>query len=398
MYYAHTDHLGSLRLLTDANKGIASQYYYDAWGERTLVDGSHITNRGFTFHEHLDDFGLINMNARLYDPVLGRFLAPDPYVQDTEFSQSFNRYSYALNNPLNFTDPSGELIGELIYIGLMIYYAGVQQNAWYAAENGGNPFNPAHWNWNNPMTYVSMAAAGFGAYHQIGGLNGFSNTTAGTPAFSSGSDNFLNWLDAYEAKYNRGGLMSFLGPGGKSYVDPTPYYFKEVVINADRIHKAGNPVAAGNIFFDWLRRTDNWFFNSGRGSDKYGGYNFYGGLGLIPSQYIDPGAQMIDIEWYLNWRIPMKLPMPKSLNVAQGLNDLNKLPELLELNKVKPKSFVPQVETRTSFWINDSITRTWTFPNGSQGTYYPYDTIQKYIRTSTNGIDWSQKTFTYPSR
>ena len=49
------------------------------------------------------------MNARLYDPALGRFLSPDPYVQAPDFTQSFNRYSYCLNNPLKYTDPSGEL-------------------------------------------------------------------------------------------------------------------------------------------------------------------------------------------------------------------------------------------------------------------------------------------------
>ena len=48
------------------------------------------------------------MNARLYDPALGRFLSPDPYVQEMDFSQNFNRYSYCLNNPLRYTDPSGE--------------------------------------------------------------------------------------------------------------------------------------------------------------------------------------------------------------------------------------------------------------------------------------------------
>ena len=113
MYYAHTDHLGSLRLLTDANKSIQSCYHYDAWGKRTPVNGKHIsniTNRGFTMHEHLDEFGLINMNARLYDPVLGRFLSPDQYVQFPDFSQSYNRYSYCLNNPLKHVDPSGKKI------------------------------------------------------------------------------------------------------------------------------------------------------------------------------------------------------------------------------------------------------------------------------------------------
>jgi hypothetical protein len=48
------------------------------------------------------------MNARLYDPVIGRFLSPDPFIQSSDFTQNFNRYSYALNNPLKYTDPSGE--------------------------------------------------------------------------------------------------------------------------------------------------------------------------------------------------------------------------------------------------------------------------------------------------
>jgi len=48
------------------------------------------------------------MNGRFYDPVLGRFLSPDPYVQAPDNPQNFNRYSYCLNNPLKYTDPSGE--------------------------------------------------------------------------------------------------------------------------------------------------------------------------------------------------------------------------------------------------------------------------------------------------
>jgi hypothetical protein len=48
------------------------------------------------------------MNGRMYDPVLARFLSPDPFVQAPDFSQNYNRYSYCLNNPLKYTDPSGE--------------------------------------------------------------------------------------------------------------------------------------------------------------------------------------------------------------------------------------------------------------------------------------------------
>jgi len=64
-------------------------------------------HRGYTMHEMLDEFGLINMNGRCYDPVVGRFLSPDIVVQNPNNTQCYNRYSYAINNPLKYTDPSG---------------------------------------------------------------------------------------------------------------------------------------------------------------------------------------------------------------------------------------------------------------------------------------------------
>jgi len=67
---------------------------------------------------HLPEFGFINMNARLYDPVIGRFLAMDPFVQMPDYTQAFNRYTYALNNPLIYVDEDGEfwhiIIGAVI--------------------------------------------------------------------------------------------------------------------------------------------------------------------------------------------------------------------------------------------------------------------------------------------
>jgi RHS repeat-associated protein len=68
-----------------------------------------ILDRGFTGHEHLPEFMLINMNARMYDPVTARFLSPDPYVSAPESMQGYNRYAYCFNNPLIYTDPDGEL-------------------------------------------------------------------------------------------------------------------------------------------------------------------------------------------------------------------------------------------------------------------------------------------------
>ncbi|GHU73072.1 hypothetical protein FACS189413_17050 [Bacteroidia bacterium] len=107
-YYVNTDHLGSIRTVTTAAKAIQTRYYYDAWGKQSVTAGTSITNRGYLAQEHLNEFGLINLNARLYDPVLGRFLGVDPYVQEAGFTQSFNRYAYGLNNPFRYTDPNGE--------------------------------------------------------------------------------------------------------------------------------------------------------------------------------------------------------------------------------------------------------------------------------------------------
>jgi RHS repeat-associated protein len=71
--------------------------------------GFGITTRGYTMHEHLEMFNLINMNGRLYDPVLGRMLSPDNYIQEPNNTQSYNRFSYCINNPLKNTDPSGNM-------------------------------------------------------------------------------------------------------------------------------------------------------------------------------------------------------------------------------------------------------------------------------------------------
>ena len=57
---------------------------------------------------------MYNANARLYDPVTGRFLAPDPLIQDPASTQNINRYSYCLNNPLKYTDESGEFVGTVL--------------------------------------------------------------------------------------------------------------------------------------------------------------------------------------------------------------------------------------------------------------------------------------------
>ena len=115
-HYLHKDHLGSIAIITDENGLVIESQSYDAHGKRRNSDWSDIvgnsspsgtTDRGFTGHEHVDEVGLIHMNGRVYDATLGRFISADPNIQAAYNSQSFNRYSYVLNNPLSYTDPSG---------------------------------------------------------------------------------------------------------------------------------------------------------------------------------------------------------------------------------------------------------------------------------------------------
>ena len=106
--YAFRDNLGSYLKLYDEQGTAVFEAEYDAWGRQSVTQNDIGFHRGYTGHEMLPEFGLINMNGRMYDPLLGRFLSPDNYVQEPYNCQSFNRYSYCLNNPLKYIDPMGE--------------------------------------------------------------------------------------------------------------------------------------------------------------------------------------------------------------------------------------------------------------------------------------------------
>ena len=91
------------------------RYAFDPWGTRRNPDQweqkdtrtKWITNRGYTGHEHLDAFNIINMNGRVYDPATGMFFSPDPFIQSPGDWVNYNRYSYCMGNPMRYTDPSG---------------------------------------------------------------------------------------------------------------------------------------------------------------------------------------------------------------------------------------------------------------------------------------------------
>lgn len=114
--YLHRDALGSITAITDEQGRVVERLAFDPWGKRRYPDGradtdgsleGRTTDRGFTLHEHLDGVGLVHMNARLYDPLLGRFTSPDTVVDGAFDLEGFNRYSYGQNRPTAGVDPSG---------------------------------------------------------------------------------------------------------------------------------------------------------------------------------------------------------------------------------------------------------------------------------------------------
>ena len=114
VHYILKDHLGSWTTITDSEGNVEQELSFDAWGNlRNPVtwsgsySGTPMFDRGFTGHEHMMAFGLINMNGRCYDPLTSSFLSVDAYVEDPANAQAFNRYAYCGHNPLRYTDPTG---------------------------------------------------------------------------------------------------------------------------------------------------------------------------------------------------------------------------------------------------------------------------------------------------
>jgi RHS repeat-associated protein len=224
-YFIHTDYHGSIMALTDYNGQLLEEYSCDPWGNRRYPETwenmyTNTTNptagqsgsqsllwgvggalfRGYTFHEHLDCFALINMNGRMYDPVLGRMLSPDNYTHSG--TQGLNRYSYVFNNPLKYTDPSGE-VPWLIPLALGVtsaYLGGASANDWN--------LNPVQWDWN-AKTFSGIVAGGLigvslGVSISIaagqGALAGNLSKAAQKAIVGGNTSGFINMLSNYDNK------------------------------------------------------------------------------------------------------------------------------------------------------------------------------------------------------
>ena len=194
--FLHRDYQSSIIAITDITGTIVEKRVFDAWGNIAKVQdgadntlaGLTVLDRGYTGHEHIQSVGLINMNGRLYDPKLHRFLQPDNNIQDPFNPQNYNRYGYVLNNPLKYTDPSGESVLGFVFgfFGSMYVHGG--------AASGGqvNPFKWSHNDWNSAF---AGAASSAGSFYATSTASGFAN----------------NYLDNYNNKPVLG--ASAVGPG-----------------------------------------------------------------------------------------------------------------------------------------------------------------------------------------
>jgi len=183
LVYCLRDHLGSLQyVVNEAGTTVLEEYSYDAWGCRrdpvTWKPAAITANtaRGFTGHEHIDLFELVNMDGRVYDPRLGRFMSADLHVQKLFNTQSYNRYSYCLNRPIKFTDPSGYFFKELFgAIGAVVALPGLIGSAVFMGPEDA---------WKQYTgTVGSFADAGKGIDNSIFGKRSTSNVT-GQPGFT----------------------------------------------------------------------------------------------------------------------------------------------------------------------------------------------------------------------
>ncbi|MBL3545951.1 hypothetical protein JML65_00015 [Chryseobacterium sp. KMC2] len=179
--FLHKDYIGSILAISDESGAVIEECHFDAWGN--LTHGSFtILGRGYTSHEHLETVGLIHMNGRLYDSILRRFLNADDNLQDSFNSQNYNRYAYALNNPLMFNDPSGEFFFGLIALTAFLKAILIGAAVGLAAYTVGLAVtgNIGLWNFGGAFKAVLFGAISGAATFQIGTLFQAGTNTLGT--------------------------------------------------------------------------------------------------------------------------------------------------------------------------------------------------------------------------
>ncbi|PBJ08069.1 RHS repeat-associated core domain-containing protein [Flavobacterium sp. ACN6] len=196
--YLQRDFQGSILSITDSNGNVLEKRLFDAWGgiikvqdgAGAALNGLTVLDRGYTGHEHIQSIGIIKMNGRLYDPKLRRFLQPDNNIQDPFNTQNFNRYGYVLNNPLKYTDPSGEFWN---FIGGLLFSAYIHGGA------SSGEINPFKWNLSTWMTAFTGTASSLASSYATGRANSYIENYNNKPVLGESS---LSSGNEYTAVYH----------------------------------------------------------------------------------------------------------------------------------------------------------------------------------------------------
>ncbi len=174
LLFFHEDHINSSNVVTDAAGNQAALYEYDPYGQTVTHTGSAEVKHRFTGQEADDSTGLYCYGARYYDPQLGRFVTADSYVQHPSDPQFLNRYTYARNNPVVFTDPTGNFAWFAFFAA---FFAAVAKTAAVVAAVAETASIIASWGGH------AHAAQTFG---KIAGIAGIVSTSAGIAGSAAG--------------------------------------------------------------------------------------------------------------------------------------------------------------------------------------------------------------------
>ncbi len=151
--YFHTNHLSSTDTITNNAGGQVAHYEYAPYGSTVVKTGQDVTRYKFTGKEFDDETGLYYYGARYYNPALGRFIAPDTIVQAPANPQTLNRYSYTLNNPVNYTDPTGH--EAISWFNRTVSYLSNPLNITQTSSVNSHTINPNNFNLQGLSEYRS---------------------------------------------------------------------------------------------------------------------------------------------------------------------------------------------------------------------------------------------------
>jgi RHS repeat-associated protein len=188
--YLYHDALGSIKTITDSNGTNPITREYAPFGLRTSSTSSDDLPYGFTGHEEDMELGLVNMKGRMYDPVIGQFLTADPVRANIFSVQGLNRFAYVENSPLNFIDPSGFILEDVLDVGgrvveaAVLSYAGGSLAGQYGGQSAymSKDYMKFHGSLNGALSgarqIYSLDGEGFRSFY-LDSTNGIHGTALG---------------------------------------------------------------------------------------------------------------------------------------------------------------------------------------------------------------------------